>query len=369
MKTKIFFFGVKYFPSKGGTSRVVENIIRKLSEQYDISIFCYKNKAAKGYIKNVKTVEIKEFPFKEVGVLFYNFLCTLYLLLKVPKTTIIHAHKVDCALFVPILRLKFKVVLTSHEAAYHRDKWNFVGKLYFKLMEFIFINSGAYLTSISKPLTEYYNGKYGDRVQFIPNGIDINESIDSESAKNILNINAVTGDYVLFAARRVMSTKGLHTMLEALSLVNYKNPIVVAGDLSHATSYVNGLKKKHSDLNVKYIGYVDGLEKLMGLIQLSELFIFPSEIEGMSIMLMEVSASKKFIVSSDIPENTSVFSDEEMLFFENKNSNDLADKIQFAFEHPDEMKDKAENSYKLIQKKYSWTRIAEQYSKIYYSLN
>jgi len=50
MKKRILFFGIKYFPSRGGSSRVAENIISQLKDEFDISIYCYKNPAAKNHI-------------------------------------------------------------------------------------------------------------------------------------------------------------------------------------------------------------------------------------------------------------------------------------------------------------------------------
>ena len=111
-----------------------------------------------------------------------------------------------------------------------------------------------------------------------------------------------------------MSTKGLHTMLEALNLLNSTKPVVICGDIDHAKSYVNGLKHKYKNLHLKFIGFVE-LPALMSLLKKAELFIFPSETEGMSIMLLEVTAVGTPVISSDIPENTQVFSTDEMLFF------------------------------------------------------
>ena len=50
VKKKIAFFGIKYFPSRGGTSRVAENMILNLVNEYDVTVYCYKNEKAKGII-------------------------------------------------------------------------------------------------------------------------------------------------------------------------------------------------------------------------------------------------------------------------------------------------------------------------------
>ena len=152
-KQKLIFYGIKFFPSRGGTSRVAENLIRNLKTHYEISIYCYKHPKAKKYIDGVKAIEFPVLPFGSAGVFIYYFITALHIFFTKKRTTIIHAHKTDCAFFVPLLKLKFRnIIATSHEAPYKRDKWSALGRLYFHLMEWFFIHSGAKLTSISNPL-------------------------------------------------------------------------------------------------------------------------------------------------------------------------------------------------------------------------
>jgi glycosyltransferase involved in cell wall biosynthesis len=364
-KQNLIFYGIKFFPSKGGTSRVAENLIRNLYSQYDISIYCYRHPKAKGYIDGVKAIEFKAIPFGSAGVFIYYFITAVHLLFTQKKTAIIHAHKTDCAFFVPLLKLKFKnIISTSHEAPYKRDKWSAVGRFYFHLMEWFFIHSGAKITSISKPLADYYEAKYKRKVVFIPNGIDVKDDYDVEDAEKILKQHQIDVPYIMFSARRIMSTKGLHTMLEALHLMNSTQPIVICGDIDHAKSYVNGLKQKYKNLWLVFIGFVE-LPALMGLLKKAELFIFPSETEGMSIMFLEVTAVGTPIISSDIPENTQVFNNDEMCFFKSKDAIDLRNKIEYAFNHKDEMKQFSAMAKKKIQTEYMWEKISMKYVSLF----
>jgi glycosyltransferase involved in cell wall biosynthesis len=366
-KKRIVFFGIKYFPSKGGTSRVAENLMKLLSKNFNILIFCYQDPEAKDNIPGVKVIEKPELPFGAFGVFIYYTICTFHILLFVKnKNTIIHAHKTDCAFFVPILRLKFKVILTSHEAPYKRDKWSFIGRLYFHFMERVYIYSGAKLTSISKDLADYYERRYKKRkIVYIPNGISDDIRIDYTGSKNILEKYNITDNYIMFAARRIMSTKGAHTMLEALSKIDYKNSIVIAGDISHASEYVSGLKDKYKGLNIIFVGYISSLPNLLGLIQNSSLFIFPSESEGMSIMLLEAASIKTKIICSDIPENKTVFPNNEVLYFKNKDAKDLSDKINWAIQNSVDMEILSKKTADFVIENYSWKSIVKEYEKLY----
>lgn len=367
-KKGIIFYGIKDFPSRGGTSRVAENIIKNLANDYKITLCCYRDKNAENNIPGIRVIQFPVLPFNALGVFLYYFISAIHLLLFLNRENIVHAHKTDCALFVPLLRLKFKVIITSHEAPYKRDKWGKVGKFYFKLMERIFMYSGATLTSISEPLSEYYRERYKKQVIFIPNGININQEYDDKRAEAILKQNNISGPYISFAARRLMATKGCHTLLEALHRLNYKHPVVIAGELDHAGDYLTSLKSRYRHLNLHFVGYVQPLPVLLSLIRKSELFVFPSETEGMSIMFLEVISSGANIVASDIPENTQVLNRNEILYFMNKDAQDLAEKIRFALENQEVMAEYNRKAFSKVENSFTWNRISHQYRNLYNSV-
>src|SRR5690606_17510297 len=254
---KIAFYGIKYFPSRGGTSRVAENLILQLRDRYDITIYCYTNEDAENHIEGVKVRQFKPRAKGAIGAFIYFFMTALHLLFK-GDYDLIHAHKTDCALFIPLLRLRHKVIATSHEAPYTRDKWNRFIKLYFHLMERIFIVAPNIATCISQPLTEYYIDRYQKNVVFIPNGINplFPKDFNLEKAKSFLPVGAsIEHPFVLFSARRLMGTKGCHTMLEALKLANYPGQIFIAGELEES-KYLKQLKKLSVGLKVYFLGFV-----------------------------------------------------------------------------------------------------------------
>ena len=176
----IAFFGIKYFPSRGGTSRVAENLILNLAKSHKVTIYCYKNKLAKNHIKGVDVVEFPEIKLGNLGVFLYYFLCYFHIRLW-GKYDIVHAHKIDSFFFLNGLSKSAKVIATAHEAPYKRDKWGKVAKSFFKFCEKRFLNFKGVKTAISKPLCEFYKKEYNIDVLFLPNGINLFE----ESAEDL----------------------------------------------------------------------------------------------------------------------------------------------------------------------------------------
>jgi len=236
------------------------------------------------------------------------------------------------------------------------------------VVEYLFIHTPNVCTCISKPLTEYYEEHYGKHVYFIPNGINpVNpKDFDLEKAISFLPEGASINDpYILFAARRLMRTKGCHTMLQALARINYQGQVFIAGELDHNSKYLEELKVLSTGMNIYYLGFVNPLSALFALVEKSKLFIFPSETEGMSIMLLEVASVGKPLVVSDIPENTQVFHEDEVIYFKNKDPEDLALKITFALENEVEVEKMASTAKIKVLKDYNWENIAGMYAEIY----
>ena len=157
-------------------------------------------------------------------------------------------------------------------------------------------------------------------------------------------------------------------MLKAFNILNYKGKILIAGDLEQTIDYKNEILNLSKNLNVEFLGLIKDKKVLLNLLHNSKLFIFPSNKEAMSMMLLEAASVKTPIICSDIIENKDIFNDKEVLFFKKDDEKDLADKIQWALVNYDEMLLKSERAYIKLKENYTWEKIANEYSKLYDSL-
>jgi len=366
-KKRIAIFGIKYFPSKGGTSRVVENLLWELKDHFDFTVYCYEHESASTHIPGVKTVQFPEMPIKGLGVFLYYLRCCIHLMQN-GNYDLVHLHKTDVAFFLPALGLKFKLVATSHATPYLNEKWSGIGRLYFRMAERLFVKSKSTLTAVSKTQVEYFSKKYQRAVHYIPNGILPVEKNNPQLAEEILSKHKIRADYILFAARRLIPLKGCHTLLEAMKLMDFTGTLVIAAEMDQLPAYTEQLKSAAEGMDVKFIGYISDRGALDALIRRARFFVFPSELEGMSMMLLETGSLGTPMICSDIPQNLAVLSAEEVLYFKSKNAVDLANKLQWAFQHPNEMKELARKARQNIEQKYLVSRVAKQYVDLYNKL-
>jgi glycosyltransferase involved in cell wall biosynthesis len=319
-------------------------------------------------MEGVRVITFPRPPFGAAGVFFFYFLCCMHILL-FKKFDVIHAHKTDGALFLPLLRLQCKVIATSHEAPYTNDKWKAMARSYFRLMEKVFVRSSAVLTAVSKTLSDHYAQTYQREVLYVPNGVEISNERNDAAAEDILEQHGVKGAFLFFAARRILKIKGLHTFLQAMKKINYQGTILIAGEEGHNPAYQKTIDQLSAGLDVRYIGFVNGMPTLMSLIERSKLFVFPSETEGLSLMLLEVgSTGQTPLLCSDIPQNTQVFGDEHVLYFRNKDVDDLAEKFLWAENHWDEMELKMKRARAHVMAEYSSEVVASRYDALFQKL-
>ncbi|MEL7339229.1 MAG: glycosyltransferase family 4 protein [Bacteroidota bacterium] len=363
-KPQIAIFGVKYFPSKGGTSRVVEAILRELKDAFDVTIYCYAHPEAKTHLPGVKVVEFPEVPIKGIGVFWFYLRCYWHLR-KQRHFELVHIHKIDAALFAPSLAKRFPTIVTAHALPYLNDKWSKIGKRYFKIAEKMYMHERVVPTVISQAHKEHFEASYQKEVQFIPNGIDLDTPIDQEAARQILAQHKVEGPYLFFAARRIIPLKGLHTLLEALHALHYQGNVVIAGDMDQMKDYSQKVLDLAKGLKVQFIGFVGDKPTLLGLVQQAEVFVFPSELEGMSIMLLEAANTDCPIVASDIPANTNMFTEEEVSFFPNKSAEGLNQVLQRVLDQPETTKAKAISARQKVERIYSRQAMAQEYAALY----
>lgn len=365
-KKHIAIFGIKFFPSRGGTSRVVESLLYYLKEEYTITIYCYQHPQANTNIPGIQTVMFPEPKIKNFGVFFYFIKCFFHLFFK-GNFDLVHVHKTETSYFIPFIRLKYRVIATSHEIPYKNNKWNWFGKLYFHIAEWIFMHSGATLTSISKTQCEYYDSKYHKPVLYIPNGIEIPKISSDRSLNDFLQKNQIGNEFILFAARRIIPIKGCHHLIESLNQMHYQGQLVIAGDTDQMKEYTTELRNKGKNLNLIFVGYIGSSQLLNSVIKRSQLFVFPSEIEGMSMMLLEVACMGTPILCSDIPQNKVIMAEDHVLYFKSKDPVDLQKKLTWALDNPDKMAVKAETARKFTLKNYGIEKVASKYIDLYNS--
>ena len=90
-----------------------------------------------------------------------------------------------------------------------------------------------------------------------------------------------------------------------------------------------------------------------------DFFLMPSLFEGLPVALIEAMASRLPVIATDIPAITGILDPGSATFATREDAEDLAEKLKWAIEHPDEVARCAESAYRIVQG-FDWEITARQ---------
>ena len=363
---RIAYLGCKGLPSKSGTERVVEAVTSRLAGKHEITVYCDSRYTPEGTkVHGINLIRIFTVKGKYTQATSLFLLSALHALLS--RYDVIHLNGIDASFVLPILRLKYGVVSTSHgtPTRLRRRKWGKVAQFLICLMEYPFVYLSSYATSVSAEDADYLRARYKRDIIYIPNGVDDCIQFDLERAgSKLFQAGLEPGNYLMFAAGRIDPTKGCHLVLEALNHMENPPKLAIVGDLNQVPSYGDRLREMADGKQVVFIPPISDRELLFGMVKQARLFIFPSTTEAMSMMLLEAASLQAPIICSDIPENKIVMQN-NVLYFRSEDAGDLAYQIEWALGHPGEMSSLGRKAGSCVKDTLTWGKIVEQYERVY----
>ena len=362
---KIAYLGIKGLPSKWGADRVVEALVNNLSAQDKLTVYCSARHVVETIpqLPNLNFIRIKPFGGKRFQMVWVDFFSALHAIFQ-GDYDIIHLHNIEASFILPLLRIKYPVISTSHGRMTSGNRWGKISTLLIQLMEIPFVWISNIATSVSKIDSSDLSKKYHRQVRYIPNGVDENPEVDILKAKRLLLEKGLKDKkFILFSAGRLIPLKGVHILLEAFNAINTDKKLVIIGDFSSSIEYYEQLKTL-ADNRVVFVPFVSSSATLFGIIKLSELFVFPSLQEAMSMTLLEATSLGVPIICSDIPQNKAVLEDCGY-YFHSGDSEDLKEKIEWALQNTIAMKAQAKVAQDHVIKHFSWREIVKMYELIY----
>lgn len=351
-------------PAFAGADRVAERLLESMPE-HDYVIYVVRGRGSSApFASNRRYVQVPALKGKHTRAISYFLLCSLHFVVSA-RVDVAHVHNSDFGAFCLLLKLKprTRIVGTfhgTHAGPNEREKWGWLARAFLRLSEWFFVHSCDALTSVT-PLS-----LRGQRVvEYIPNGADLWKppQVPCKLPREVASFTR--GTYIVFACGRLDGTKGLHHLLAAYREIPDKRRLLVIGNFAHDKSY-SAVIEAEARLDSRVLLYRSLLERetLFHVIANSALFVFPSEFEAMSMMLLEAIACETLIVCSDIPENIAVVGDTYPLLFHSGDARDLANVMKRALDAPPDARE-VRRLITRVQAKFSWSSVARQYDDLY----
>jgi glycosyltransferase involved in cell wall biosynthesis len=273
---------------------------------------------------------------------------------------VLHLHSVVAGSLAPLLRSKVApCIVQMHGIEWLRTRWGSVAKGVLKTMERASLASADAITAVSQTQCEYFKSHYNLDCAYIPTAADIKSFASPEL---ICNMGIQPRKYILFAARLVPE-KGAHYLIEAFRRLSTEHTLVIAGEAASATYRQQLLDLAKGDDRIRFIGRAQG-RLLEELFSNAALFAQPSELEGLSIGLIEAMSYGIPCLASDIPENREVVGNDAVLF-RNKDVKDLEKQMNWALSNTAAITNLAQSGQLRVQKVFTWERVVDQLEALY----
>jgi glycosyltransferase involved in cell wall biosynthesis len=214
---------------------------------------------------------------------------------------------------------------------------------------------------VSKVLQQRYRETHGMEAFYVPNGGVLRER---SKPRTILEWGLDPGKYVLFLGR-FSPEKGCHLLVEAFEQLDTDVKLVMAGASSYCDDYSRELRTHASD-RIRMLDWVSG-ETLDELLTNAMLFVLPSDMEGLSLALLDAMGAGLCVLTSDVPENREAV-DGAGFTFARGSAADLADRLRFLIANPSVREAAGKQAKKRVEEQYQWQTIAGQIERAYFDM-
>ena len=369
---KVAMIGHKVVPSRrGGIENVLTTLCPMLAEM-GLDVTCYNRSSDKienEYVgtvadKTYKGVKLKKaltLNIRGFAAMIASFTAAISAAFGRYDVVHFHAEGPCAALWIPKLFGK-KCVATVHGLDWQREKWGkgFASK-YIKFGEKILAKYADEVIVLSQAAYDYFKETYGRETVIIHNGIN---RPDRKDAEIITEKFGLKKDGYISVVSRLTAEKGIHYLIDAYKNITTDKKLVIAGDTSDTDDYVSMLKEKaDGNPDIIFTGFVSG-DTLNEIYSNSYINVLPSDLEGMSLSLLESLAYRNTLLCSDIPENTAVAED-KAIYFKKGDVTDLASKLQTLCDDSALVEKTREGADEFILGKYSWQDVAEATCRLY----
>jgi glycosyltransferase involved in cell wall biosynthesis len=362
-KLRVAFIGGRGVISKySGIETYYEEVGKRLVQMgHEVTVYCRTYfTPAQAEHNGMRLVRLPTIRSKHLETVIHTLLSTAHALTR--KYDLVHYHALGPALFSFLPRLTgAKTAVTVQGLDWQRRKWGPVASAVLRVGERASVELPSGTMVVSQALQQHYRNVHGVEAFYVPNGGVLRKWKEPDK---ILEWGIEPGKYVLFLGR-FSPEKGCHLLVEAFEQIDTDMKLVMAGAFSYCDDYSRELRT-HAGDRIRMLDWVSG-NTLEELLTNAAIFVLPSDIEGLSLALLDAMGAGICVLTSDIPENCEVV-DGTGFTFERGNAADLAARLRFLIANPAVREAAGKAAKNRIREQYQWQKIAFDIEKAYYGM-
>ena len=361
-RLRIAFIGGRGVISKySGIETYYEEVGKRLAEMgHEVTVYCRSHfTPAVAEHGGMRLVRLPTIRSKHLETLIHTFFSTMHALTQ--PYDVVHYHTLGPGLFSFMPRwFGKKTAVTVQGLDWQRKKWGRFASAILRLGERAAGQFPNATMVVSPALQRRYRHIHGIETFYVPNGGLLRERTQP---RKILEWGLQPQKYVLFLGR-FSPEKGCHLLVDAFEQIDTDVKLIMAGASSYCDEYTRELKK-HANERIRILDWVSG-ETLDELLTNAMIFVLPSDLEGLSLALLDAMGAGVCVLTSDVPENRELVEGAGFTF-QRGVSADLAEKLRFLITNPAVRRSAAKIARKRIEEQYQWTKIAADIEKYIFS--
>jgi glycosyltransferase involved in cell wall biosynthesis len=362
-RLRVAFIGGRGVISKySGIEAYYEEVGKRLVEMgHQVTVYCrtYFTPPLKEH-NGMRLVRLPTFRSKHLETLVHTLLSTVHVLFT--GCDVVHYQCLGPALFSWIPRLFGKKTVVSVQGLdWQRKKWGPIASLVLRLGEQASVRLPSATMVVSKNLKKYYLSRYFNQVTYVPNGTIIRQQ---RSSSKLSGWGLTAGNYILFLGR-FSPEKNCHLLIEAFEKIQTPVKLVLAGGSSYSDSYARELRNRQNE-NIRFLDWVAG-DTLDELLTNAMLFVLPSDIEGLSLALLDAMGAGVCVLTSDIAENCELVEGTGFTF-KRGDVNDLERMLRWLISDSSARLMAADKAQQRVREHYLWPGIAVEVERAYWRI-
>ncbi len=355
-KQNILFF--TRIMNLGGTEKVILQLCEIFKTLVNKIVVC-----SCGGISDQKLQEmgIKHYEIYDIDdkalITILNNIKVIKEIIKNENITIIHTHHRMAAFYVEIMKLYKKCYCfnTCHNTFYNKKI----------LTRFVYRHTNLITCGemVKRNLVEFFKIP-GNRITVIHNAI---KPFDGNIIPNTTIENMKkSGFFVVGNIGRLSKQKGMEYFIKAIPDIINKYPntrFVIVGDGKSKIKLELLAKELHISNYIVFLGYCPDVQNVM--VQM-DLIVLSSLWEGLPLTPIEAFSVGKTIIATAVDGTIEVVENEKCGFLiEPKKPEQIAEKVIWIIEHPEEKKSMEQEAKKRYEQEFSVDRLSKAYIDFY----
>ena len=310
-------------------------------------------------VGGMHVIGVPSLPLRPAEKLTASAAAALRLFLDEP-VDVIHFHHVSSGWAAWLLRRSgARRVLQSHGLAWRTSQWGRGGSALLRCLEALAIKQCDVLTCVSRAQGDYYQRRYGVSMVHIPTGAEVRSKL---APAELRSGGLGQEQYVLYVGR-LSPEKGVHVLIEAFRRLPGQRRLVLAGPVCDRRYGARLGDLARGDDRIVFTGPLRG-RLLAELFSNAALYVQPSQLEGLSMALLEAMGYGCCCLVSDIPENLEAIGPAGRSFVCD-DADSLLEQLSWLLDRPDEAANLGSLAQKRIAQCHNWDDITCRFERLY----